>query len=243
MREDLRNADQLRPISCEVRNVAEASGSAKYVAGNTSAVATVYGPSQCRHAKHENYERGVVEIEFSQIGHGQTGQSNTQMKRERQVMDYIRKSIEGSILLERYPRMMILLRVCVFADDGGALSAAVNACSLALTVSGILMRAIPVSVALVVDGKDESFVLDPSKREEKAAASEHTYTFACREVKSVGDGEIGDRNSQTSLVASICKGVATAGKSIEALEVGELTAISVYGVLRQASAAKLPSPS
>jgi exosome complex component RRP41 len=52
----------------------------------------------------------------------------------------LKQALEASVLLQLYPKSRIEVAVCILADDGGRLCAAINAATLALMDAGIPMK-------------------------------------------------------------------------------------------------------
>ena len=104
LRFDCRNENQLRPLTYELGLITEACGSCKLNSGHSSAISRIYGPSQPRFGRHENIEKGTIEVEISLPGYTHEIQDITttssssvaamDLNKEKSMIDYIKSSIE-----------------------------------------------------------------------------------------------------------------------------------------------------
>lgn len=99
-RRDGRNANQIRPLAVEQGILNRADGSARFVQGNTSVLAAVYGPAPAKSARLEKPDAASVEVNFKPES-GMTSASDA----EREVL--LRRSLEEVILRSRYPRSVV----------------------------------------------------------------------------------------------------------------------------------------
>lgn len=219
-RPDFRGPEEMRPLGCQLGIISEANGSCLFSHGKTEVTASVYGPSQPRYIRHEAYDSATLEVEFLFLGnvknHVSMGKGDSQLATQSQSevasrplpgksgvcqfnqshvekdgAQFVRQSLISSININAYPRMLILLRVCVVQDEGSRLSCAVNACVLALLDAGILMFQIPCSIStsmmrsLSSPYHDETtcIVLDPSSAEEsdERRLCNATHTFIAKQ--------------------------------------------------------------
>jgi ribonuclease PH len=168
-RNDFRSPLQLRALSCEIGIVSEANGSSKFKVGNTEVLSTVYGPQQSRHSKFEHFDHAVLEIDYSLAGSGPSNSSlYLQPYEKEKAVRLIRQSLQTSIALRDFPRMIILVRINVLVDDGSTLTAAINSAIFALMDSGIPMVASPCSIA-IIKHPEHRICIDPNMKEEKEA--------------------------------------------------------------------------
>ena len=198
---DFRSNEQIRPLACCLGEISEANGSCTFSQGNTEVSATVYGPTQPKYSRHEHYDAACLEIDFSVSGTTRTatssiGGNNALARLERSAGKFLRQSLLGAVMLKEYPRMIIVVKVCVVRDDGAMLSVALNAAALALMDAGIAMNYLPNSVTIFMSGhspnesnnlvgssssssssSSSDCVVDPTSSEEKEAASTYLFTF------------------------------------------------------------------
>jgi exosome complex component RRP41 len=150
-RSDLRHYEELRPMMVEFGIAPEATSSVIVSQGKTKVSVSVYGPSQPRYMRHEEYDKCTLDIEYRANYNASTTNRNII---ENDGMTALKKVLEPALLLEQFPRMMILMKVNILQDDGSLDALVLNACTLALCKSGIPMSYMPVSYwveSLVVD--------------------------------------------------------------------------------------------
>jgi exosome complex component RRP41 len=86
---------------------------------------------------------------------------------------YIAKSVcealTAAVFLERYPKCKISLEVTVMSAEGGEVPMAITAASLALAAAGIAMRDLVVGCTALHSASKESFLMDPTSNELRAA--------------------------------------------------------------------------
>lgn len=112
-RRDGRSANQIRPLAAEQGILNRADGSARFVQGNTSVLAAVYGPAPAKSARLERADGATVDVNFK----SENGMINSaQTDGERSAL--LRRSLEEVVLRSRYPRtvvsVVIQVRVCVY---------------------------------------------------------------------------------------------------------------------------------
>lgn len=140
-RTDLRQYEELRPMAVEFNIAPEATASVILLQGKTKVSVSVCGPSQPRYLRHEVYDQCTLDVEYRANYYSSVSNRNVI---ENEGVSMVKKTFEPALLLEQYPRMMILIKINVL-QDGGSLNAVVsNACTLALCQSGIPMSYIPV---------------------------------------------------------------------------------------------------
>ena len=144
LRSDLRKYNQLRGLSCELGIIEEAAGSAKLSFGSTMCIASIYNPSTPKYMRHEDYETCTLEVDVSFAGEVDNNsialfdQSLTSLtNKEIKIKSYLKNIFSNTILLTKFPRLFILIKVLIINDDGAALAVACNACTIALLDSGM----------------------------------------------------------------------------------------------------------
>jgi len=176
--------------------ISEADGSCKFGNGETSVVASVYGPQTPRFMRHEEYDTATLEVEYRLVGGIKSTSSSsggiTFDHQEREGAKYLKQALLGAIDRRSFPRMLILIRVSVLLDDGGSLATALNACSLAIVDAGIPMHYVPCAVTIAIlptslasllganaegKGEDSSWCLDPNKEMEEGATAQCIFTL------------------------------------------------------------------
>lgn len=192
----------MRLVSAQVGLIKEATGSARFESGQTIVLASVYGPSQPRYSRHEEYDRATLEVNYNLAtlpnvsisgagGDGEDGGSEAGVigsmvslttsaelvRAEREGVRILKQSLLSCIDLKACPRTLIVINVCILRNDGATLSAAINACSLALLNAGLPLLFFPMALTYsVLDASDASAgVIDPTAEQEAKAPS----TFVC----------------------------------------------------------------
>lgn len=132
-------------MTVEFEIASEATSSVIVTQGKSKVSVSVYGPSQPRYLRHEKYDKCTLEVEYRANYNASTSKRNL-IENDGIVM--VKKMIEPALLLEQFPRMMILLKVNILQDDGSLNSLVVNACTLALCQGCIPMSYMPVSYTI-----------------------------------------------------------------------------------------------
>lgn len=105
-RRDGRSANQIRPLAVEQGILNRADGSARFVQGNTSVLAAVYGPAPAKSARMEKADRATVDVSFKP----ESGMASA-ADAEREAL--LRRSLEEVVLRSRYPRSVVSVVVQV----------------------------------------------------------------------------------------------------------------------------------
>ncbi|PRP77344.1 exosome component 5 [Planoprotostelium fungivorum] len=159
-RTDRRKPAQFREMSAEQGILNRADGSARFVQGHTSVVASVYGPMEVRQKKKEIMDRAYLEITLLPINGVAGG-------RERDMEVMLKDAFDGVILAALHPRTCISVVVQVVQDAGSLLSVALNAITLALLDAGISMNSLLASSTCAV--RAGVLLMDPTEEEEKSS--------------------------------------------------------------------------
>mmetsp|Transcript_26090 Transcript_26090/g.51464 ORF Transcript_26090/g.51464 Transcript_26090/m.51464 type:complete len:247 (-) Transcript_26090:313-1053(-) len=142
LRMDGRRPKEIRKIACELGTFHRADGSAQFSQGQTTVVASVYGPREPRRRTESLHDRCLVTCDYT-IASFATGERKNPAKGDRRTKELglvIKQTFESAILTHLFPRSQISIHVQVLLDDGGAPAAAINAVSLALVNAGIPMK-------------------------------------------------------------------------------------------------------
>ncbi len=162
---DGRKPDELRPMEMKLGVIPNADGSAMVRAGNTIAIAGVYGPRAVRPKHAELKDKLLIKcyydlVSFSVPDRARPGPS----RRSIEIGLVMKNALERSIFVEKYPMSMIEVFVEIVQADAGSRCAAITAASLAVADAGIEMRDFVPAVAC---GKiDDMICLDLTKEEE-----------------------------------------------------------------------------
>ncbi|BCU67363.1 exosome complex exonuclease Rrp41 [Sulfolobales archaeon HS-7] len=164
-RTDGRAPEELRKTIFEVGILKNADGSALVQAGNTKVIAAAYGPKEM-HPKHLALpDRAVLKVRYHMAPFSTDDRkSPAPSRREIEISKVIRETLEGSVLLELFPRAEIDVFAEVIQADAGTRLASLMACSLALVDAGIPVKDM---IAAVAVGKaDGLLVLDLNEAED-----------------------------------------------------------------------------
>lgn len=99
-RRDGRSDNQIRPLAAEQGILNRADGSARFLQGNTSVLAAVYGPAPAKVARLEKADAATVDVNFKPES-GITSPADS----ERELL--LRRSLEEVVLRSRYPRCVV----------------------------------------------------------------------------------------------------------------------------------------
>ncbi|KAJ9107688.1 hypothetical protein QFC21_001148 [Naganishia friedmannii] len=122
---------------------ANADGSATMQQGLTTVSATVFGSREPRAQSRGMllHDRAFLSVEVGEAAWAQQGGSKRSRgdKRLTEIAAAIRDTFEPVVMLQLYPRTEISVYVQVLGSDGGILSTAINATTLALIDAGVAM--------------------------------------------------------------------------------------------------------
>lgn len=165
LRSDGRRPDELRPMRMEIGVLKNADGSALVEVGNTKIIAAVYGPKEMhpRHLALPN--RAVLRVRYHMTPFStDQRKSPAPTRREIELSKVIREALEGTILVEQFPRALIDIFMEVIQADAGTRLASLMAASLAVVDAGIPVKDL---IAAVAVGKvDGILVLDLNEAED-----------------------------------------------------------------------------
>jgi exosome complex component RRP41 len=176
LRIDGRRPHEARPLQFESGDIIPGSdGSASVSMGLTKALAYVYGPRPMNKRLQSQTSTGVVLVEYRTATFSGIDRRR-KAKGDRYSMErsqWIQKIFEKAILMDQFPRSQIEIFVEVIQQDGSALSAAINAVSLALVNAGIPLRDIVSSSTLgLMDQKTVLVDLNHSEAENGAGSAQ-----------------------------------------------------------------------
>ncbi|KND02508.1 exosome non-catalytic core subunit RRP46 [Spizellomyces punctatus DAOM BR117] len=207
--------NEMRPFYCSSALLSRADGSVRFKSGDSAVMCSVFGPMEVK-LRDEKLDKAVVEVIFKTAA----GMTTT---KERMYERIIRQTLEASILSGLHPRTSIRVTLQVLTDDGGILSTALNAATLALVDAGIPLRSLAASVTCMIDDTGE-LLLDPTAIELERSASVHTFAF--------------DNVSEGTL-ANMSTGLFTVDEYMRCYETCRLAAVSVQQLFRTSSEGKV----
>ena len=174
---DLRSPLATRDMSADLGLVSECDGSTEVCQGKTRIIATVSGPSLAKYSRHEKHDRATLDIEVSVAAPDRENSDATLF--EKKCEKFLVDSLINCIPLINFPRMVISIKVIVVENDGGAMSVALNACSLALLDASLTMKYVPNSMcfAMVHDAVWRIYTVFRSNCRGRREGSEYICVF------------------------------------------------------------------
>lgn len=225
IRKDLRQSNQNRDIRIQLGTGKESDGMANFTIGQTNVIASVVGPAQPKYPKYENAERCKLEINLDLSSNSESSLD------ESFIIDFLTKSLTSSINLDLFPRMLILIEVAVIRDNGSLVSAALNACTLALLDAGIPMNFFVSCIEISYIASKNTFLLDPTTEEEKQSDSSILISLKSNaEFANLKDSSIINLN---------VRGTFNRIKIHEALTFCQPYSLSLNSILRESVTSKL----
>eukprot|EP01088_Endostelium_zonatum_P020172 TRINITY_DN7292_c0_g1_i1.p1 TRINITY_DN7292_c0_g1~~TRINITY_DN7292_c0_g1_i1.p1 ORF type:complete len:240 (-),score=60.78 TRINITY_DN7292_c0_g1_i1:71-769(-) len=212
-REDGRNPNQLRQLSLEEDILTRADGSAKFKSGKTEVLVAVHGPTEVK-LSDEIIERATIDVAFQK-------KSGSNDYKIREIEKMMRSSLESIIVSTLHPRTLIAVVVQVLNDDGGVLSAAINAACLALLDAGVPLKSTIASVSCAIreDEKGNNIILlDPSKKEEFNSKSSFIFLF--------------DQNYENGIVGCSTRGFFTQDQYFNCLKASRGAVAKIFTFMR-----------
>jgi len=164
-RTDGRGIEEMRPIKAEVGVVPNADGSAKFSFGGTVAIAAVYGPGKMHPQHSQNPEKGTLRCNYNMLSFSVSDRIRPgPSRRSMEISKITEWALEPSVMLGRYPNMVVDVHIHIIQADASTRCAGINAAALALAHAGIPMKGMVSSVSI---GKlDKQLVVDVDKNEE-----------------------------------------------------------------------------
>ncbi|EJD06491.1 exosome component 4 [Fomitiporia mediterranea MF3/22] len=138
-RSDGRRQHELRDFNIDLAVRGQADGSAMVSQGLTQVLVTVFGPREARSPTQRIHNRAFINVEVN-IASFSTSERRKRSRNDKRVLEFaaaIKSTFEPVIQTHLYPRSEIDIFVQVLQQDGGLLSASINATTLALITGGI----------------------------------------------------------------------------------------------------------
>ncbi len=164
-RPDGRKVGEIRPAAAKVGVVPNADGSAMFKTGDTIAIAAVYGPKELHPRNKRDPETGILRCTYNMNSFSVTDRIRPgPSRRSTEINKIIEWALAPSLMLKRYPNMVIDVHINIIQADAGTRCAAINAAAMALAHAGIPMKGMVSSISV---GKlDKTIVVDLTKAEE-----------------------------------------------------------------------------
>lgn len=164
-RSDGRKVDELRPMRAEVGVIPNADGSALFQAGETIAIAAVYGPKEMHPQHQQDPNKGTLRCTYSLGSFSVSERARPGPNRRAMEISKITEwALAPAVMIEGFPKQVVDVHINIIQADAGTRCAGINAAALALAHAGIPMKDMVSSIAL---GKlDKTLVVDVDKEEE-----------------------------------------------------------------------------
>ena len=139
LRRDGRRTQEIRRLRCRFGPIGSCDGSAYVEHGCNKILAVVRGPRALASRSHGQFDRATITCTYTQAPFAKTEHRKIRSRdrRTEQIAASIQKTFEAVIQTHLYPRSEISVEIQVLQSDGGALSSAINATTLALFDAGI----------------------------------------------------------------------------------------------------------
>lgn len=175
LRHDGRKPHEIRRLRLQLGALssvtsAGASGSALVEMGLTTALATVRGPVACLRRSDENPEAALLDVTLQTAAFSSpTDRRAANPKHDRRLIEgghWIKRALEGGMMLHLYPRSRIEIVVVILADDGGRVPAAINAATLAVMDAGLPMKDFVCACTAGYSPLTDTALVDLNRKEE-----------------------------------------------------------------------------
>ena len=195
VREDGRLLDTLRTQHCVLNTITRSNASCEWHSDETKVLAGIQGPRELHLSSlsqnKEDGERLVVECYCKLVpDSSSTNGFDDRLKEEKEteitMERFIKSCAKAAIELEKNASLGVIVSIQELNNDGSFLSSALNACGLALILSGIEMKGwmCSATACLMKTGEEDgklSLVLDPTREEETQAKASMTCAFLINE--------------------------------------------------------------
>jgi exosome complex component RRP41 len=173
LRDDGRKPSELRRVRVQLGPLD--SGSALVQMGLTTAIATCRGPIECQRRGDELPDRAVLSVTVKMAPFSGAERRVRNSKSDRRLIEMahmVKQAMEATLLLSLFPKSSIEIVICVLADDGGLVCAAINAASLAVLDAGIPMKDLLCACSAGYATDMETTLVDLNRREESSFAGQ-----------------------------------------------------------------------
>ena len=186
LRDDGRRPHEIRRLRVQLGPLAaggsaSGGGSALVEMGLTVALATVTGPLQCQRRSDENPDRAILDVTVQQAPFAPNGDRRVTSTSDRRLMELghlLQRALEATLLLQLYPKSRLQVNVVILAEDGGRISAAINAASMACVDAGLPMKDLLCSCSAGYAGEGMTLV-DLNRREESSYGGQPAVNLPC----------------------------------------------------------------
>ncbi len=138
---DGRDLLQTRDIKMEVGVISKADGSAKVSFGDTTAIASVYGPRALFPRFMQEAETGILRVRYNMSPFSvDDRKSPGHDRRSTEISKVTRLAFDPVLSLEDFPKATVDVFVEIIQADGSTRVTGINAASLALASAGVPMK-------------------------------------------------------------------------------------------------------
>lgn len=184
-RRDGRRHHEIRKVECKLSVTSNANGSALFNIGNTSVLVSVFGPQNPKNREaRASRDAAVLSVRcntasFSSTTHRDPGRNR---RGDRQLSNLIKSTFDAIVMRQLYPRCTIDIVIETLQNDGGNISAAINATTLALIDAGIALQEYCVSCSAgYIDGGKVP-LLDLNYLEQTGTGSQVKRSFKAQKL-------------------------------------------------------------
>jgi exosome complex component RRP41 len=164
-RTDGRKVDEFRPVEAKVGVIKNAQGSAMFKAGDTIAIAAVYGPKEMHPRNKRDPDQAVLRCTYNMNSFSVTDRIRPgPSRRSTEIGEITKWALMPVVDLKPFKNMVIDVHINIIQADAGTRCAGINAAAMALAHAGLTMTDMVSSISV---GKlDKTLVVDLDKDEE-----------------------------------------------------------------------------
>ncbi|MCW1291614.1 MAG: exosome complex exonuclease Rrp41 [Candidatus Rehaiarchaeum fermentans] len=160
-----RQLNETRKIDIRVGTFPNASGSAVFAFGDTIVFTAVDGPKPVLPKHLEDQNGLLIKFKYDMLPFSTEERAKLGLnRRDIEISEVVKEVLEGTIIRNKLPRLMVDIYAYVISADAGTRTAAINAASLACASAGLPMH--DLVCALSVGKVGDSLVADLDKYEE-----------------------------------------------------------------------------
>ncbi|XP_074317553.1 exosome complex component RRP41-like [Silene latifolia] len=172
VRADGRGIYECRPAFLRTTAVNAAAGSAYAEFGNTKVIVSVFGPRESKKAMmYSDTGRLNCSVSYAPFATPVRGQ----VSEHKEFSSMLHKSLEGSIIMESFPKTTVDVFALVIESGGSDLPVIISCASLALADAGIMLYDLVTAVSMSSLGTN--LIIDPLLEEESCQDGSLTLTY------------------------------------------------------------------
>ncbi|MFH2021512.1 MAG: exosome complex exonuclease Rrp41 [archaeon] len=225
---DGRKVDECREIEAKVGVIKNATGSAFFKIGKTTAYAAVYGPREMYPRFLKDPKKGILRCNYNMMPFSGTGERVRPgpSRRSKEISMVTTDALLPVVNLEGFPNAVVDVYIELSQTDAGSRCAGICAASMALADAGIIMKDLVGAIAVgVVDG---TIVVDLDYNEEAYDK------IPGKEKADVADIPIAYIPSTDQVSLLQMDGKIKKDELLEAIEMGKKAALEIIDIQRAA---------